>query len=222
MLFSLLFAFPALGQRSYQGQALNADLQFEFRGFWALFASVALSLSVGALLMYFGRNSRGGHLFRKEAMAVVGLSWVLATILGALPFYFSGVRRCPAVRIGAADDPVYLHQYLNLVLGNHWSPREPLPEAQYQAVKQLLDAGYWGVELSADAAEQIEQLRASDPGWDRAILSPDPAARPGNWIVDNHTSRPGAPELRDLRDKPCIYLAAAGIFVKARRTRTQH
>ncbi len=45
---------------------------------------------VGVLFRLIGRKSRGGHLYQKEAMAVVGLSWVLATILGALPFYLSG------------------------------------------------------------------------------------------------------------------------------------
>ena len=39
---------------------------------------------------YLGRKGGNGQLFRKEAMAVVGLSWVLATLLGALPFRLSG------------------------------------------------------------------------------------------------------------------------------------
>jgi trk system potassium uptake protein TrkH len=50
---------------------------------------MSVCAGVGALLMYLGRNSQGQRLFRKEAMAVVGLSWLLATVLGALPYWFS-------------------------------------------------------------------------------------------------------------------------------------
>ncbi|MBR0237185.1 MAG: TrkH family potassium uptake protein [Thermoguttaceae bacterium] len=34
-----------------------------------------------------------GHMFRRESIAVVGLSWILAGLLSALPFIFSGVIR---------------------------------------------------------------------------------------------------------------------------------
>ena len=46
--------------------------------------------AVGALLTYLGRKTTGQRLFRKEAMAVVGLSWLLATVLGAIPYWISG------------------------------------------------------------------------------------------------------------------------------------
>ena len=81
MTFSLAAAWPALG-----GQA-----EFESRGFWALVTSIAICLSVGLVLRLLGRVA-ADHLFRKEAMAVVGLSWVLATVLGALPFYLADVQ----------------------------------------------------------------------------------------------------------------------------------
>jgi trk system potassium uptake protein TrkH len=38
-------------------------------------------------------------MYRKEALAVVGLSWVLATVLGALPYYWSGTA------LGWTDGP---------------------------------------------------------------------------------------------------------------------
>ncbi|MEM6328711.1 MAG: TrkH family potassium uptake protein [Planctomycetota bacterium] len=82
MAFSLLWAWPQLGA----GQA-----EFESRGFWSLLASMAICGAVGAVLRYLGRGAKPSDLFRKEAMAVVGLSWVLATVLGGLPYYFAGV-----------------------------------------------------------------------------------------------------------------------------------
>ena len=90
MVFSLPWAHPALGYR----HGLDPPQVFETRGFVALSVSIFICLAVGGLLMWFGRHSRG-KLFRKEAMAVVGLSWVMATILGALPFALAGVCRDP-------------------------------------------------------------------------------------------------------------------------------
>ena len=82
MVFSLPWAFPALRQAS----------QFERNGFFALLASIGICMAVGYLLRYAGRGANS-TIYRKEAMAVVGLSWVLATVLGALPFLLSGTSR---------------------------------------------------------------------------------------------------------------------------------
>jgi Trk-type K+ transport system membrane component len=49
---------------------------------------------VAGLLRFLGRKATG-QLFRKEAMAVVGLSWVLATVLGAFPFQLGNTYRAP-------------------------------------------------------------------------------------------------------------------------------
>ncbi|MFV1966399.1 MAG: TrkH family potassium uptake protein [Pirellulaceae bacterium] len=101
MLFSLPWAHPALGQRL----ALNPPpppSEFETTGLLALLASVGVCLLVGGALMWAGRQATG-NFFRKEAMAVVGLSWVLATVLGALPFYFSGTYRKPDVPMSFVD-----------------------------------------------------------------------------------------------------------------------
>ncbi len=81
MAFSLPAAWPGVG-----GQA-----EFESQGFWALVASIVVCLVVGVVLRLLGRKAPE-TLFRKEAMAIVGLSWVLATILGALPYYFGEVN----------------------------------------------------------------------------------------------------------------------------------
>jgi len=83
MVMSLPWTIPVFGQVS----------MFDARGFTALLGSMAISALLGGLLMYIGRNSGGQRLFRKEAIAVVGLSWLMATALGALPFWFSGTCR---------------------------------------------------------------------------------------------------------------------------------
>ena len=81
MAFSLPAAWPAFG-----GQE-----KFEVAGFGALVTSIVVSLFVGMVFRYFGRGAPD-TLFRKEAMAIVGLSWVLATVLGALPYEFARVK----------------------------------------------------------------------------------------------------------------------------------
>ncbi len=88
MCFSLPWAWPAWG-----GQAA-----FERGGFFALVGSIAVCAFVGWWLRHLGRADEG-TLYRKEAMAVVGLSWVLATLLGALPYYLSNTA------LGRTDGP---------------------------------------------------------------------------------------------------------------------
>ena len=86
MIFSLPWAHPTLGVRAHLP---DAPMVFETRGFLALLGSLAICFLVAGILVWFGRNVKG-QLYRKEAMAIVGMSWVLATVLGALPFYLSG------------------------------------------------------------------------------------------------------------------------------------
>ncbi|MCG8583417.1 MAG: TrkH family potassium uptake protein, partial [Pirellulales bacterium] len=86
MVFSLPWAVPALGHAE----------AFEYDGFFALFGAMAISFVVAAGLHHAGREGRIEQLYRKEAMASVGLSWVLATVLGALPYLFGGTYREPA------------------------------------------------------------------------------------------------------------------------------
>ncbi len=86
MSFSLPFAIPALARRTH----LEPAAGFEMEGAKALLQSMAICLIVGGVLRMVGKRHRGGPLYQKEAMAIVGLSWVLATVLGALPFYLSG------------------------------------------------------------------------------------------------------------------------------------
>ncbi len=84
MMFSLPWALPIFG----------GEWPHEAAGFFSLLGSTCICLLVGGLLSYAGRGPQG-QLFRKEAMAVVGLTWILATLLGALPYLLSGTRRGP-------------------------------------------------------------------------------------------------------------------------------
>ncbi len=92
MVLSLPWTIPVFGQTEH----------FEARSFRALVGAMVVCGLVGGLMMYAGRKSKGQRLFRKEAMAVVGLSWLMATLLGALPFWLSGTCR----GLDTAGDPV--------------------------------------------------------------------------------------------------------------------
>ncbi|QDV66181.1 TrkH family potassium uptake protein [Crateriforma conspicua] len=95
MTFSLPFSLPALADRTH----LPAASQVEWRAVYALLGSMGICFLVGGILRLCGRKHRGGPLYQKEAMAIVGLSWVMATVLGALPFYLSRTQI-------ADDDPI--------------------------------------------------------------------------------------------------------------------
>jgi len=92
MVFSLPWSLPALG----------GQWEHESRGFYALLGAMAICFVVAGLLSYTGRGPQK-HLFRKEAMAVVGLSWVLATLLGALPYLLCGTEYAPGRSMSPID-----------------------------------------------------------------------------------------------------------------------
>lgn len=56
--------------------------------------SAAAGALVASLFWAIGRRSRPGF-FRREALLVSGVSWLVASVLGALPFLWSGVLRDP-------------------------------------------------------------------------------------------------------------------------------
>ena len=92
MVFSLPWAFPPLGQTA----------RFEAAGFWGLVSSIACSLVVGLTLFMIGRKE-SASILRKEALATVGLGWLLAGVLGSLPYLFSGTERTDGVPMTVAD-----------------------------------------------------------------------------------------------------------------------
>ena len=85
MLLSLPWAHPALGLGN----------EIEWRAILALLASALIAAGVGSALRWAGRKAEGS-LYRKETMAIVGLSWVLASLLGAVPYSLCGAYREPA------------------------------------------------------------------------------------------------------------------------------
>ncbi|MEM6689605.1 MAG: TrkH family potassium uptake protein [Planctomycetota bacterium] len=87
MSVSLPFAYPAIARRTY----LPPSDAFEYAGFRGLLLAMVVSCVLGGIMWFAGRGHRGGQLYRKEAMAIVGLSWVFATVLGALPYFFAQV-----------------------------------------------------------------------------------------------------------------------------------
>jgi trk system potassium uptake protein TrkH len=92
MLLSIPWTIPVWG----------AAVSFEKHAFWGLLGSVGITSIVAATLLCLGRRP-SGKLYRKEAMATVGLGWILAALLGALPFLLSDVWRDADTRMSVAD-----------------------------------------------------------------------------------------------------------------------
>ena len=92
MLLSVPWAFPLFGQTD----------RTEWAGLRGLGGSVVISAIVGGVLYRYGRESKGPVL-RKEALAIVGLGWVLAGVLGALPYLLSGALAEPDRKMTIAD-----------------------------------------------------------------------------------------------------------------------
>ncbi len=119
MIFSLPWAIPSLGTRDAAGITVTGE--FEIRGFCALSRSVVFCFLIGGGLWLWGRKSQG-QMFRKEAMAVVGLSWLMATFLGALPYWLSETQQGPSIRFPESTQRSLPEE----------STQEPLPESNQQ------------------------------------------------------------------------------------------
>ena len=183
MVFSLPWAWPALGHRTDERYA---DLyEFETGGFVVLPISVCRSIAVGGLLWIYGKSARG-HFYRMEAMAVVGLSWVLATLLGAAPFLLSGTCRSSSVRL--------FENGVVQVYGHEYRGGEQLSETEFSAVELLTDAGARGLSeekvatwLGDEGTSALRKLARDDKRWRDALIFPDddegPADRKGNYRI---------------------------------------
>lgn len=177
MLLSLPWAFPALGVR----QTLPTS-QFETAGFIGLTASFLICVALGSGLLWYGRQARG-VMYRKEAMAAVGLSWVLATILGAIPFLLSGTYRSPGVRLHGEELPPQLFRFGQFAWRNQWAEPDILEAEDYRLIQALLAANARGLseqalrEMSpdADAPQRLARLSQASPLWDACLLLPGEA-----------------------------------------------
>ena len=85
MILSLPWAFSPFG----------GDWFVESRGFWGLLFSIVISLSLGAFLKKIGEKSKEIALQKKESMAAVPLSWILAIFLASLPYLLSRTETTP-------------------------------------------------------------------------------------------------------------------------------
>lgn len=92
MLLSLPWSHPACGQTA----------TFERAAFQGMLLSICICVTCGTVLMFCGRNPTGTVL-RKEALAVVGLGWILCGALGGLPFLLTPTYRLPAVPMSVID-----------------------------------------------------------------------------------------------------------------------
>ena len=184
MLFSLPWAMPSWGVRNEP--SIDATGAFETRGFLALLGSLTFSIVIGGILLSIGREAKGS-LYRKDAMAVVGLSWLLATFLGALPFWLSGTYRGPAVRLDEYNSIAAVADVRGSVWGN-WLVKPKLNPCQRQAIAHLLEANARGfseeeiraLQLDVASEEQLcpslpsvlRTLAANDEDWASVLLFP--------------------------------------------------
>ena len=101
-LLSLLVSVSMAGSLPWAFPVFGVCKTFEARGFFAIIGAMSTSAAIGCLLFYMGRKAKG-NMLQKEALAVVGLGWMLAGILGALPFIFAQCEREPGVTMTLVD-----------------------------------------------------------------------------------------------------------------------
>ena len=92
MLTGIPWALPALG----------GDWQYESKGVFGLLCSTFVCLAVSLIFWRLGRGMEE-YFSKKDAIAVVGLSWILATLLGALPYLLAGACRAEGVPMNVFD-----------------------------------------------------------------------------------------------------------------------
>ncbi len=92
MVVSLPWSHPICGQTA----TLEAD------AFTGMVLAIIICVLVGAALIGWGRRI-SGTLLRKEALAVVGLGWILSGILGGLPYLLTPTFRLEGVRMSVSD-----------------------------------------------------------------------------------------------------------------------
>ncbi|MEQ9406781.1 MAG: TrkH family potassium uptake protein [Fuerstiella sp.] len=93
MVVTLPWSFPVFGQTA----------TFERASFIGMLEAIAASTVSGAVLMALGRKSVGDPLLRKEALAVVGMGWILSGVLGGLPYLLTPTYRLPGVAMSISD-----------------------------------------------------------------------------------------------------------------------
>lgn len=135
MILCLPWAWKGLGRHTDSIVDFSRRESFEWRGFFALSVSTLICFSVSGLFFYLGRKSKG-QIFLREAMAIVGLSWVLATVLGALPFMLSKTYRSCSIRVYEDSNLVFVSKF-NWNFLDAWSS-EPVSPAEKEVLQTLV------------------------------------------------------------------------------------
>jgi trk system potassium uptake protein TrkH len=190
MVFSLPWAIGGFGHRT--GEEIEF-WHFESRGFFALLGSMVVCGIVSGVLYYFGRHA-SGRLFRKEAMAVVGLSWLLATALGALPYELSSTYRCSGVRLMSTNERPQVYDF-NTWKWKSWREMPELSDEHYSVIRALNEAGAPGlsemelIETTArpEAVLLLEEVRELSTAWRDVVREPrrgvDESQRAGRYRI---------------------------------------
>jgi trk system potassium uptake protein TrkH len=152
MLLSLIWASPSIG---YHTNSVVEHTAWETAGIRGLILSSIISWAVGGLLMWLGRGA-DKKLFRKEAMAVVGLSWILATVLGALPYMLSGTSHGPSMRYfdrGEQVEPLLLLSNHRAKFWSAWSDSDGHSQSEYKVLRALCESSARGLSQKQLVAE---------------------------------------------------------------------
>ncbi len=181
MLFSLIWASPSIG---FHTDAVVEHEQWEVAGIRGLLLSTLVSCSVGGILIWLGRGAEK-KVFRKEAMAVVGLSWLLATFLGALPYVFSGTSRGPSIRFFDGQTPMVLVANSRANIWRSWRQVEGLDGEQLAVLRVVCGASARGVsrgELRSESGVAVAEkvyadLQRHDEAFGRFLIEPGEVAK---------------------------------------------
>ena len=193
MLFSLVWADPGIGAHTDVAPGIAVDRP-ESNGIWGLIYSALICWLIGGGMYWYGRDA-DTKIYRKEAMAVVGLSWVLATVLGALPYMLSGTCRGPSIRVFEEADTI-LVSASRLKVWKSWETADPVSQDEMAVLEAIANSDARGMsqrELivatglfeAPDVFRQLNQRhpfakRLSEPGED-----PDaPADRSSNYRLN--------------------------------------
>ncbi len=155
MLFSLVWADPGIGVHTDVRPGIVID-RAETKGVWGLIHSAIICWVVGGSMYWYGREA-DKKIYRKEAMAVVGLSWVLATLLGALPYMLSGTCRGPSIRVFEEADTIFVSAS-RLKIWKSWETAEPVSDREMAVLKVIASSDARGL----SPRQLIEQTGLSD------------------------------------------------------------
>lgn len=75
------------------GVGLLMGESFGDRSIMAFETTIGISVLLALLFYVLGRKGEAKHLYRREALCAIGLSWILATLVGAIPYVLT-VEHC--------------------------------------------------------------------------------------------------------------------------------